>query len=339
MIVKLVILIILVNLRSSLGQFLSCSYRNNDSGGYTCDLTIQNPNGLNNFASIGGTHMTGKSNNDVRRVVRAAGSNTTNIPSIICEKFQSSIYIELYEIGIQMIDEKAFKNCKELLYLYLSGNRITKIDEKAFVENLELNSLHLYRNQLSALSENVFKNQHKLTYLALYSNRLSDLPKNIFNSLQILNTLDLENNQLKNPRVEWFLPLGNLQTLWLDGNQIEELSRNIFMPLKKLNLIYLHNNKLKVIHSDPFRGVSNLKQIRIENNQIEAIDEKFIDNTGVQSLDIRSNLCVNQNIFDNSTSRISMRLALQSCFKKFDDLLPGKIIFEIKLQLNFNGNL
>ncbi|CAG9798423.1 unnamed protein product [Chironomus riparius] len=203
MILKLVILIILVNFRPSLGQFLSCNYRNNDTYGYTCDLTIQNPNGLNNFASIGGTHLTGKTNNDVRRVLGLIGSNTTNVPSIICDKFQNSINVELYSVGIKTIDDKAFKN--------------------------------------------------------------------------------------------------------------------------SLNVIYLHNNKLKITQSDPFRSLFKLKTIYLQQNQIEAIDEKVIDNTGVQRLDITNNLCANQNIFDNSTSRMSMRLALLNCFKKFDDLLPARV--------------
>jgi len=326
MIVKLVILIILVNLRSSFGQFLSCNYRNNNTNhGYTCDLTIQNPNGLNNFTSIGGTHMSGRTNNDVQSIIRVFGSNTTNVPSIICDKFQSVTLIILHVSGIQTIDEKSFKKCKKLLYLNLEVNSIIKIDEKAFVENLELLTLDFYINQLSELSEDVFINQQKLTRLSLSANKLSDLPKNIFNSLQSLTILILEFNQFKNIRIEWFLPLGNLKSLWLDYNQIEELPRNIFIPLKNLNMINLNENKFKVIQSDPFRGVANLKEIRIENNKIEAIDESFIDNTGVQRLQIGNNLCVSRNIFDNSTSRMSMRLALQTCFENFEDLLPGKI--------------
>ncbi|KAL7043443.1 hypothetical protein ACKWTF_001505 [Chironomus riparius] len=332
MILKLVVLLVLLNFRSSLGQFLSCSYRNNDTYGYTCDLTIQNPNGLNNFVSIGGTHLTGKTNNDVRRVLRVFGSNTTNVPSIICDKFQSVTRINMDYIGIQTIDEKAFENCKKLQILNLSTNRITKVDEKAFTENLELIDLDFFYNQLSELSENLFKNQKKLTRLSLYSNKLSDLPKKIFNSFQNLISLNLGGNELKYPRVEWFLSLGSLQTLYLRINQIEQLPRNIFMPLKNMESIYLENNNIKVINSDPFRGLYNLKTVFLSDNKIEAIDERFIDNTGVDTLIVPRNICVHSNIFDNSTSRISMRLTLQDCFENFDDLIPAKFrILEEKI--------
>ena len=333
MITKLVILIILLNLRSSLGQILSCSYRNDNDYGYTCDLTIQNPNGLNNFASIGGTHLSGKTNSDVRQVFRIIGSNTTNVPSIICDTFQSVTRLVYSEMGIKTIDEKAFKNCKKLQLVGFTSNKISRIDENAFVENSELLILGINDNHLTGLSENYFKNLQKLTYLGINNNRFSDLPNNIFSSLQSLIELDISASQLKNLRVEWFLPLVNLRFMWTAFNQIEELPRNIFMPLKKLEVIFLDNNKLKVIHSDPFRGLTNLREIYFYNNQIEAIDENFIDNTGVKRLNMNNNLCMNREIFDDSTSRVSMRLALQTCFKNFDDLLPGK--FFNSQQINF----
>ena len=321
MILKFVILIIFVNLHSSLGQFVSCSYRI-FSNLYSCDLTIQNPNGLNNFASIGGTHLSGMTDNDVRRILRVAGSNTTNFPSIICEKFQSVTRFDMSGINIQAIDEYSFKNCKKLQHLYLENNNIKKVDEKAFNENIDLLVLNFPFNQLSELSENVFKSLQKLVILDIGVNKISDLPQNIFSSLKRLHSLSLPSNQIKNLRIEWFLE--NLNSLNLGGNLVEELPRNIFMSLKNLNRLHFYSNKFKVIHSGSFRGLSNLKTIDFDNNQIQAIDEEFIDHTGVERLDMINNFCVNQRIFDNSTTRMSMRLALQNCFKNFDDLLLGK---------------
>ncbi|CAG9798446.1 unnamed protein product [Chironomus riparius] len=316
--IKFFLSIVLINFRSNFGQSLNCTY--SGSTAYTCSLTIQNPNGFNNFTSIGGTHLTGKTDNDVQYI--SSSGSTTNVPSIICDTFPNLLKIEFGSNGIQIIDEKAFKNCTKLKNLWLQSNRISKIDENAFVENVDLLFITFNVNQITEVAENLFINQHKLTELRLCSIPLSDLPKNIFNSLQNLTILHLESNILKDLRAEWFLPLTSLLTIYLSSNLIEELPKDIFIPMKNLNTLYLGNNKLKVIPSDPFKGVSNLKTIQFQNNQIEAIDEMFINNTGVQNLNMLNNICANQDIVDTSIPRTAMRSALQNCFKKFNDLYP-----------------
>ena len=326
--IKLLVLIVLINFRSSFGQSLSCTYSGSSST-YSCSLSIQNPNGFNNFTSIGGTHLTGMTDNDVKYITRSSGS-TTNFPSIICDTFQSLLEISFGSYGIQMIDENAFKSCKKVKSLSLSSNRISKIDENAFVENTELDYLTFNVNQLSEVPENLFKNQYKLNELRLCTVPLPDMPKNIFNSLQNLTILHLEGNQLKDLRAEWFLPLTSLRTIQLNNNLIEELPKDIFVPMKNLNTLYLNNNKLRVIQSDPFQGVSNLRNIYFQNNQIEAIDEKFINYTGVQTINMQYNICANQSITDTSIPRTTMRQALQNCFKNFKDLYPGEIIFKLQ---------
>jgi len=317
------ILIFLINYQTIYGQILSCSYRNDTSYGYTCVLTIQNPNGLNNFTGINGTHLTGKSNNDVRHIYNDYRSNTINIPSIICETFQYATRIVLQSIGIQTVDEYSFKSCKNLLYLSLAGNKISKFDEKSFSEKLELQTVHVNNNQLTTLPANVFANQQKLKELWLYRNKITDLPENIFHSLTNLTILDMDNNQIKNLSSEWFKNLHKLYILYLFANQIEELPKNVFSSLKELTLISLGRNKLKVIHSDSFGISPNLTEVYFGDNQINAIDVRFIDNTGVQQLDMTNNSCANANIFDNSTSRQSMRNTLQTCFNNYKTLYPG----------------
>jgi len=316
------ILIFAVNFHACYCQVLSCVYRI-DGYGYTCFLTIQNPNGLNNFTRINGTHLTGKSNNDVRHIYDGYGSNTTNIPSIICETFQFATTIVLQSIGIQIVDEYSFKNCKNALFLSLVSNKITKVDEKSFSENLELQGLYLYNNELTTLPENVFTNQQKLDILRIDLNKITDLPENIFHSLTNLTRLDMDNNQIKNLGSEWFKNLHKLNILYLYSNQIEELPKNVFRSLKELNAIRLYNNKFKVVHSDSFGISPNLTEVYFGNNQINAIDERFIDNTGVEWLQMYGNLCANTDIFDSSESRESMRNKLQTCFNNYKALYPG----------------
>ena len=322
------ILLVFVNFDPSFGQEISCEYRIESSFGYLCIISIENPNGLNNFTEIKGTHLAGKNDDDVRYIYGYAQSSL-NIPSIICDKFKFITRISLSSSGIEKIDEYSFKNCKNLRSLGIDTNNITKVDEKSFIQNLELQTLFMNSNPLSELPENVFANQHKLNNLVLYSNEFSDLPKNIFKSLINLNELWFRQNQLKSLRVEWFENLENIKTLYLEANQIEELPKNVFSSLKNLREIQLGNNTLKVIHSDSFGVLPNLTNVFIGNNQINAIDERFVDNTGVELLDMRGNLCANFIIYDSSSSKYQIRNALQTCFDNYKALFPGMNVVEI----------
>jgi len=320
------VLIIFISNHQSYGQVLNCDFLFYNTL-YTCNLTIVNPNGLNNFTGISGTHLTGMTDNDIERIYSPTGSNSTNVPSIICEKFKNVEYIYLLSMGIKKIDEHSFKNCKILFYLDLGFNQIDTIDEKSFSENTELHYLYLLYNELTSLPENVFLNQQKLVTLWFDYNRISNPPKNVFDPLENLRELDLRGNQIKNLKVRWFEKLENLKNLYLVSNQIEELPKNVFSPLKNMDLLDLYNNKLKTIHANSFGILPNLTTINMMFNFIDAVDERFIDNTGVISLNMQNNNCANVFIFDDSTSRETMRNDLQNCFNNYNILYPGIFSF------------
>ncbi|KAL7043457.1 hypothetical protein ACKWTF_001515 [Chironomus riparius] len=314
------IVIIIIGNHASYSQLLNCSYRNNDTLGYTCDLTINNPNEFNNLTEISGLHMTGMTDGDVQRILSVTGSNSTNIPTIICEQFINVTRIELLSMGIQRIDESSFKNCKMLNYLDLKSNRITIIDEKSFIENTELQTLYLLSNQLSILPKNVFLNQQKLQKLWLNFNRLSNPPKNVFDPLKGLTELDWRGNGIRNLSVEWFEKLESLTSLHFRSNLIEELPKNVFSSLKKMTSLNIDANRLKIIHADSFGVLPSFTQINLSYNQIYAVDEKFIDKTGLKLIAIGYNLCVNSTIFDNTATRDEMRYSLQYCFNNYQNL-------------------
>jgi len=130
--------------------------------------------------------------------------------------------------------------------------------------------------------------------------------------------------QLTHLRVEWFRNLINLKTLNLFSNQLEDLPRNIFNPMQRLRDLNVNFNQLKVIHSDWFGVLPNINSVSFRGNQINAVDERFIDNTGVRWFDMLNNLCVSEIIFDESPSRQQMRDALQTCFINYENLYPGE---------------
>ena len=295
------VFIILSNFTLICGQneVLSCNYYTDSSFGYRCDLTIKNPNGLNNFSGIKGSHSTGRTDLSVKYIVGAPGSNTTNIPSIICRKFRNATRIAYENMGIQRIDDDSFRDCTGLYLVDLEGNKIKQIHENSFQRNLELITIGLWHNELTQLPENLFLKLYKLGRLNLDFNKITSLPTNIFR------------------------PLIRLNVLYLEENLIEDLPANVFSNLKRLVELWLYGNKLKVIHGDSFGILPELKIVPLHNNQISAIDEGFVNNTGVVRIDIRNNLCVDKAIFDNTGPREAMRAELQQCFKNYETLVSN----------------
>lgn len=184
------LIIILANIITvySQNEDLTCSYSYSDVHGYTCLLIISNLNGFNNFTTINGIHEAGKSDKDVQRIIGSPMSNTTNIPSIICEKFKNIQSIDLTEVEIQIIDEKSFKYCQKLSSLRLNSNKIIKIAENSFTNNLKLSYLLIFGDQSSALPDKFLQNQTKLEIVYVFDRRVTDLPNKVFNSIKNLNS-------------------------------------------------------------------------------------------------------------------------------------------------------
>ena len=297
--IKIFPLIFILLVKSIVGQnSISCVYTETVNG-YTCQATIYNQNGLDSFTSISGYHNVGKGDADVRSIV-SSGPTSPNIPRIFCDKFENveSIYFLLF--NIQRIDTDSLRNCKNLTTLDLHMNQITNIDQLAFVGTLNL------------------------TRLDLHQNKIATLPSIVFWALRNLNTLNLEGNQLATLDTNWFYMLPSLRYLHMQNNQIEELPDGMFEHLTNLFHVNLDNNKLQIIHADSFGRLPTLTIASFQNNQIDAIDERFVDSTGVTGLDLKGNLCADVNIVDTTQLRQVMRSELRECFRNYEDLNGGK---------------
>lgn len=305
-------------------EFVSCRFYMDSTYGYMCEPLIYNPNGLNNFVSITGTHLPGYSDNNVANIKGTLGSNTLNIPSIICQRLRNSWSMELKYYGIQRIDDYSFNDCTILSVLSLGYNSIHTISAKAFNRNSVLEHLFLEHNKISSLPENVFLNQYNLTNLLLTGNKIIDIPKNTFKPLKKLRYLLLDANQISNLQFEWFENLSNLAYLNLNNNFITNLPKNIFSQLKLIDYIGVAGNNLKTIHADSFGFLPRLEWIDAYNNQINAIDENLINYTVVRRIDLRSNFCASRSIFDDSILRDYMRAELSLCFYNYENQMSGE---------------
>jgi len=325
---KIILLVLIfLNFKSSFAQSgkLSCNYFLSGSF-YTCYLTISNPNGLDNFVGVNGTHSGSYTDNDVKNITIYVSSNSvsTNIPSILCEKFKNVATISYNRIGIKRIGVNSFKSCSKVQRINLENNEISEIHEQAFAGNSELQFLEFSGNKMTTLTENLLVNQTKLQSLDFCSNLISDLPENIFKNLQNLKSLSLCWNQITKLKHGWFKMLVNLQTLNLGTNNIAELPQDIFKPLTSTSNILLSNNNLKAIHCESFGVQPKLTTINLYGNAIFAFDEQFIDDTGLISIFMTDNVCISKNIYDSTQARDAMRTDLKKCFENYQKLITRK---------------
>lgn len=109
--------------------WLSCNYIE-DQNGYTCQVSIQNPRGLN-FDAIEGEHVADRNFDDVTDLF-GLYQNTMIIPPIICESFTNLREIFLWWSNLEVIDEETLGGCVNLVELNLQFNWISEIPDFTF---------------------------------------------------------------------------------------------------------------------------------------------------------------------------------------------------------------
>ncbi|XP_070492468.1 leucine-rich repeat-containing protein 15-like [Chironomus tepperi] len=316
---------------SSLGQSLSCDYRESIRDGvnhYACYLDIQNPSGFDGFTSINGTHLPGRTNADVTLLYAMPVSRTVIFPRITCSQFPNLVHIDFERKGIVTLSENNFAACRNVEIAWLTGNEIETIHENAFNNMTRLVFLDLSVNRLVNIPGNVFNSLVNLEELNLSLNQLF-IPSVLFSRLVNLRVLNLMSTRLSAVVPEWFGNLTNLQTLTLYGNNITsfpeatfvnnrnlrslEISRNpvgdhlpagIFRELRNLTQLFMVGIRITQINTSWFATLENLEQLYIQENLFISIPEGSFDHlTNLLVLDIGKNhlpdSAIPANIFDN----------------------------------------
>ncbi|CAG9801207.1 unnamed protein product [Chironomus riparius] len=91
----------------------------------------------------------------------------------------------------------------------------------------------------------------------------------------------------------------------------------MFSTLVNLELLYLSNNNLTIIHSDSFGIHKKLNDVLLDNNKIYAIDEKFFDNTAVETadmIDMGDNECIEETVYKKGQN---IRKSFKKCFENY----------------------
>jgi Leucine-rich repeat (LRR) protein len=204
----------------SSAQSISCLYYQNPEYGYTCNLIIFNTVGFDNFESINGTHLEGKTDADVLAVVIFDGE-TANIPRILCNRFKNVEHIDLEISFITTLTEDNFVECPNLVHLNLWQNYITEVPENIFRNNPRLRYVDFDLNRLTNISENTFAHLSDLEILVLRNNAFGEnIPAGTFRNLRNLTNLYLDGCRITELKVEWFTDLVSLRYLELFYNLI-----------------------------------------------------------------------------------------------------------------------
>ncbi|KAJ6641489.1 Carboxypeptidase N subunit 2 [Pseudolycoriella hygida] len=314
---------------------------------YRCELSINNPNGWNNFTEIGGIHLEGFSHADVTYVYRVAGFSPI-IPSIVCNTFPNIARMMFYNTFLSTIDDTSFDGCSRITELDLVLNQISSITPNAFANLPDLRLVYLESNFFTTLPENLFANQQAVTMLDLNFNPLSDIPAGLFQPLENLQTLLLGYNNLNAINNQWFTSNTRLEYLDLGGNRIVlqadsfvglgslkylNLARNVlndipngtFQPLTQLQYLYLYGNNFTVLEPDFFPDLDNLMYLDLSENPTTTIlDGAFRGLTNLNSLILSS--CDIRELSPNSFEGLANVHTIQLNFNDIEELPLGVFV-------------
>lgn len=241
------------------------------------------------------------------------GNNLRALPEYLLIRNPKLKHIWLQKNQLVTLSENFFLNQRELTTLELYFNQISYLPPKIFKSLVGLRELHISENRLQVLDLEWFTNTVNLEYLSLNGNQITSIPPNVFKSLNRLQITFIYGNRIRTLYPQSFVGLYSLKTLALFKNEISDLPQGVFAPLTSIEELSLHFNKLTTVHSDSFAIHGYLKKLYFEHNSIISFDEKIIDNTAVETLNMTNNVC-SSFITGN---RNEIKSLMSNCFRNY----------------------
>ncbi len=252
-------------------------------------------------SSVSGTHLSGKTNADVKGIHFKSGS-MYYMPKGIEKFFPNLITLvagDSYDspVSIRNIKRSSFSKLNKLVLLSIFSDVITVVDNDAFWYLPILKDFLLSGNGTITLHENAFqKNVHLREVVFLSTQFKNGIPKNLFRSNTLLQAVYFQDCALKTIEEDLFAANRNLHMVSFISNKIEYLPKNLFKNNLLLEVIDFSDNKLQTIDVD-FTKFNVIDSIDLEDNPcIDAyyetdahkFDNSFTNLTEFQSV-IRSN--------------------------------------------------
>jgi len=304
---------------------------------YQCVLYINNPVG-NDFETINGTHLSGKSDNDVL-VLEAIYQNTRNFPPVICRQFPNVEDIYMEENQIEVIEADAFAACENLWRVILSFNRIARIPDGIFRNSPLLTIFEASMNEISQIGVNAFTGTQIRT-IGLSNNQIGEFNPHIFDPISsTLLELYLPSNRITSLPPGAFNRLNNLLELDISSNNLTDIPADAFRFVTTLDSLLLMNCSIDTLNPEWFSSLHALTELRIDNNRIHEIPENIfadIQQLSIFSMAGNSIRNVHSSSFGNLSSLIYF-LAQDNRVRAFDSQIFDQAL--TLRMLNMDGNV
>jgi Leucine-rich repeat (LRR) protein len=212
-------------------------------GDYTCQLTdVEVPDNANLTFVIGGVHLQGRSNRNVREVI----ISNSSIPFIISEiftTFPNLLILTINNGGLTRIQENAFANARNVYIMTIMFNRnLRRIEANAFAGLPLIQAFQLNSNGIDFIHESAFSGL-QLGSISMRDNQIQTLPANLFVGLPWLSIVEFQSNLIT----------------YLDGKLFADNPLMIIMNFSQ--------NKINAIGRTIFDGITNLQQVRMVDNK------------------------------------------------------------------------
>jgi Leucine-rich repeat (LRR) protein len=183
---------------------------------------------------------------------------------LLFESMENLISLEFYNCSVQVIEENAFGNLKNLVEFYMEASKIGVSDLQA--------------NQF-IVKPNAFAGCQSLDVLEISSTNFKfhsgyELRGDTSGSLDKLLLYD---NEIVDINSGAFKDLVHLTYLAMNDNAIRILARDLFQSNKLLKYLNLKKNRIFAVHSGVFQSVQNLEKVELADNDCMKEDLKDVD--------------------------------------------------------------
>lgn len=158
----------------------------------------------------------------------------------ICTRRPKIQYLRLWRSGIEIIEDGALHDCKDVKNIWLELNHIKSLKSNTFLYKDELEEINLRNNQLEYIEESVFHDLKKLKSLSLECNKLHRFSPEYIKNVPALHIITLDANPLLDIDTQAILksaPMLDLITLnstLIQCSRLIEIARELNSAEKRL---------------------------------------------------------------------------------------------------------
>ena len=117
--------------------------------------------------------------------------NIKTLKKEFIDQFPALLDLSIHNCNLEMIEDDAFSNIKQLIRLNLSGNPFKTLEKRIFSQLINLEELHLGNSKLVSIEKNMFSNMKNLRELNLSGNKFSEFDSKTLKWLKSLEELYL----------------------------------------------------------------------------------------------------------------------------------------------------